>query len=317
MKKSLLTLTLACILMLVCVVPALADVNLEGYPITDETISLKLVIAEANTANTHTDMWALVRLQEETGVRLEVERVDNSVWNERKSLMFASNELPDLIIGSFTTDERSLYFTSGQLTSMNDMLPLMPNYSEFLKRFQPIERAKLYDAQGNMIGFIGQASEGKKALPGARVVINQKWLDAVEMKMPTNWDELVAVLTAFRDKDPNGNGENDEIPLSGAISTAAQVFVTETLGISNNSAGTRSDWYEVEDGSMEYLMTSDLYKTYLERMHYLYAEKLLDNEIYTQSSTQFLAKGANMQIGACRTDAPFVLAGTDPEKYEQ
>ena len=104
MKKSLLTLTLACILMLVCVVPALADVNLEGYPITDETISLKLVIAEANTANTHTDMWALVRLQEETGVRLEVERVDNSVWNERKSLMFASNELPDLIIGSFTTD---------------------------------------------------------------------------------------------------------------------------------------------------------------------------------------------------------------------
>lgn len=68
---------------------------------------------------------------------------------------------------------------------------------------------------------------------------------------------------------------------------------------------------------MEYLMTSDLYKTYLERMHYLYAEKLLDNEIYTQSSTQFLAKGANMQIGACRTDAPFVLAGTDPEKYEQ
>lgn len=113
MKKSLLTLTLACILMLVCVVPALADVNLEGYPITDETISLKLVIAEANTANTHTDMWALVRLQEETGVRLEVERVDNSVWNERKSLMFASNELPDLIIGSFTTDERSLYFTSG------------------------------------------------------------------------------------------------------------------------------------------------------------------------------------------------------------
>lgn len=317
MKKSLLTLTLACILMLVCVVPALADVNLEGYPITDETIFLKLVIAEANTANTHTDMWALVRLQKETGVRLEVERVDNSVWNERKSLMFASNELPDLIIGSFTTDERSLYFTSGQLTSMNDMLPLMPNYSEFLKRFQPIERAKLYDAQGNMIGFIGQASEGKKALPGARVVINQKWLDAVEMKMPTNWDELVAVLTAFRDKDPNGNGENDEIPLSGAISTAAQVFVTETLGISNNSAGTRSDWYEGEDGSMEYLMTSDLYKTYLERMHYLYAEKLLDNEIYTQSSTQFLAKGANMQIGACRTDAPFVLAGTDPEKYEQ
>ena len=147
--------------------------------------------------------------------------------------------------------------------------------------------------------------------------INQEWLDALGLDMPKTTEDFRAVLEAFVSQDPNGNGENDEIPLSGAISTAAQVFVTETLGISNNSAGTRSDWYEGEDGSMEYLMTSDLYKTYLERMHYLYAEKLLDNEIYTQSSTQFLAKGANMQIGACRTDAPFVLAGTDPEKYEQ
>ena len=285
MKKSLLTLTLACILMLVCVVPALADVNLQGYPITDETISLKLVIAEANTANTHTDMWALVRLQEETGVRLEVERVDNSVWNERKSLMFASNELPDLIIGSFTTDERSLYFTSGQLTSMNDMLPLMPNYSEFLKRFQPIERAKLYDAQGNMIGFIGQASEGKKALPGARVVINQKWLDAVEMKMPTNWDELVAVLTAFRDKDPNGNGENDEITTIASANNMHNYFYG-SFGL--RTRGAHHDVVDVdpETGELRVYFQHENFRKYVEFMTMMYQEKLIYQEIFTEGDKQ-------------------------------
>ena len=317
MKKMFLTALLICALVICTLVPAQAEIHLEGYPIVDETVTLKVIVAEANTSNTHTDMWALVRLQEETGVRLEIERVDSSVWNERKSLMFAANELPDIIIGSFTSDERSTYFASGQITSLNDMLPLMPNYTAFLSQFEAIERASLYDADGNMLGFIGQASEGKKALPGCRLIINQAWLDALDLSMPTTWEELVDVLTAFRDGDPNGNGEKDEIPISGGTSYAAQVFVTESLGISNNSGGARSNWYEGEDGSLQYLITSDLYKTYLERMRYLYSEGLLDNEIYTQSNTQFLAKGANMQIGACTAPAPFVLVGTDPEKYEQ
>jgi putative aldouronate transport system substrate-binding protein len=34
------------------------------------------------------------------------------------------------------------------------------------------------------------------------------------MEMPTTTEELREVLRAFKDKDPNGNGTKDEIPLT-------------------------------------------------------------------------------------------------------
>ena len=60
-----------------------------------------------------------------------------------------------------------------------------------------------YDGDGKeyQIGAIPQFS-----------AINTKWLEAVGMEMPTTVDELHDVLVAFKDKDPNGNGQADEIP---------------------------------------------------------------------------------------------------------
>ena len=315
MKKIVLSALLVCAMLLTVAAPAWAEVNTEGYPIVTEPLTLKVVVAEGSTSNTHSGMWSLVRLAEETGIVLEIERIDNSVWPDRKPLLFAGNDLPDLIIGGFSKADLTTYTQSGQLTPINDMLPYMPNYIEYLKRFDNIELASLFDADMNMLGFVASASEGPRALPGVRSVINGKWLKDLGLEMPTDWDSLVKVLIAFRDNDCNGNGDpNDEYPVSGVANAA--FVVTESLDISNTT-GTRSNWIEGEDGSMQYLMTSDLYKEFLHRMHFLFAEKLLDNEYYTQSQTQFLAKGANMQVGVCQTNAPFVLCGTDPEKYEQ
>lgn len=42
--------------------------------------------------------------------------------------------------------------------------------------------------------------------------INKTWLDNLGLEAPTTVDELYDVLVAFRDNDPNGNGQKDEIP---------------------------------------------------------------------------------------------------------
>lgn len=52
--------------------------------------------------------------------------------------------------------------------------------------------------------------------------INQEWLKTLGMSMPENFEEFVEVLKAFRDKDPNGNGISDEIPMVGAIKTCEE-----------------------------------------------------------------------------------------------
>ena len=44
--------------------------------------------------------------------------------------------------------------------------------------------------------------------------INKAWMDTLGLEEPKSFDELYEVLKAFKEGDPNGNGEADEIPLS-------------------------------------------------------------------------------------------------------
>ena len=48
-----------------------------------------------------------------------------------------------------------------------------------------------------------------------RMFINKAWIDKLGLSMPTTTDELKAVLKAFHDQDPNGNGVQDEIGVYG------------------------------------------------------------------------------------------------------
>ena len=43
--------------------------------------------------------------------------------------------------------------------------------------------------------------------------IRKDWLKKLNLKEPKTVDELYKTLVAFRDKDPNGNGKKDEVPL--------------------------------------------------------------------------------------------------------
>lgn len=51
--------------------------------------------------------------------------------------------------------------------------------------------------------------------PGQNILwINKEWLDNLKLSMPVTIEDLEAVLTAFKTRDPNRNGRNDEVPLS-------------------------------------------------------------------------------------------------------
>ena len=55
--------------------------------------------------------------------------------------------------------------------------------------------------------------------------INTTGLNTLGLAMPETTDDLEAVLLAFKEQDPNGNGLADEIPLTGATGTwSADVY---------------------------------------------------------------------------------------------
>jgi len=64
---------------------------------------------------------------------------------------------------------------------------------------------------GNFYGFPAYMdAAGDKSMYNTN--INHVWLDKLGLSMPTTTDEFYNVLVAFRDNDPNGNGQKDEIP---------------------------------------------------------------------------------------------------------
>lgn len=294
--------------------------NETGYPIVNEKVKQKILINMDSSYEILNDdiagMYLFDLLEEKTNVNFDFEKLTTDQWTERLNLTFASNELPDIIIGGIINNDIITYANAKQIIPLNDMLEkYAPDYMNCLDQFP--EKAKLYAPDGNMYGFAGTITGGYAEIPGSRAFINVKWLENLDLEKPQTYEEFYNTLVAFRDEDPDGNGENDTVPLSGfRDGYAVDPFVAGPLGISFGWA--QKDKWQVIDEQLVYVAEHPNYERYLENMNKLYSEKLLDQEYYTQNEAQMVAKGANMLIGACTAAAPFVVTkSTDPAIYEQ
>ena len=301
-----------------------ANFNETGMPIVNERVVQTMTFSSdpVYTVDLNQDMYFFKEMEKRTNVNFEFEKLSPDQWNERKNLMFAANELPDVLIGSLSNSDIITYSRANQLVPLNDLVDkYMPDYTATLERFP--ESAKLYSPDGQMYGIVNTITGGSAETPGARAFINKAWLDKLGIAMPTTYDELYAALVAIRDGDPNGNGEADEIPLGGYQSMSGSslggytidCFVAGPLGI---SFGNAKDMWQVVDDKLVFVAEHPQYKQYLANMNQLYTEGLLDNEYYTQNDAQMKAKGEAMRIGAYTYAAHFVLTGsTDPAVYDQ
>lgn len=294
--------------------------NETGFPIVNEKMKQKIMISLNPSYeilnNNLAGMYFFDMMEKKTNVNFEFEAYTSDQWAERLNLTFASNELPDIIIGSIKNNDIITYANAKQLIPLNNLLEkYAPDYMKCLNQFP--EKAKLYAPDGNMYGFCGTFTGGYAEVPGSRAFINVKWLSNLGLKKPQTFEEFYNVLIAFRDRDPDGNGINDTIPLCGYSSGyAVDPFVAGPLGISFGWA--HKDKWQVVDDKLVYVVEHPHYKLYLENMHRLYSEKLLDQEYYTQNDAQMIAKGSKLLIGACTCAAPFVVTNsTDPAIYEQ
>ena len=116
--------------------------------------------------------------------------------------------------------------------------------------------------------------------------INQKWLDKLGLKAPTNNEELVTVLKAFKTQDPNGNGIADEIPLFGSQNGGLGAKVVDWL-INLFCYYNNSKQYNVgKDGKLYPVFTTDEYREALKFINMLYKEELLTSLAWTASGSE-------------------------------
>ncbi len=100
-------------------------------------------------------------------------------------------------------------------------------------------------------------------------MMRQDWLDNVGMEAPTTIDEWYEVLVAFKEGDPNGNGEQDELPFDAG--SAGHLLFMPAFGIQNGV------YVDPVTGKVGYGQYTQAYKAYLEVMNKWYSEGLLCN----------------------------------------
>ncbi len=254
-----------------------SNLNLEGFPIVNDTITMTVYGARDQNQAPWKDVMVLNKYEEMTNIHMDYQEVPNDGFEENKQLLFASNELPDIFLRSaLNSSQISTYGVgSGQLMVLDDLIEqYAPNLTKFYEE-NPLIKQAVTASDGHMytIPAIDISATGRM---GFKQWINQKWLDNLGLKMPTNLEEFKKVLIAFRDNDPNGNGQQDEIPLG--IRDADSIY---SLGGSFGLYHQMQDTYNIdENGTVHNWLCDDEFKDYLMYLNDLYKEGLLWQDYY-------------------------------------
>lgn len=193
--------------------------------------------------------------------------------NEAFNLLMTDLVLPDLVAGNYV--DITKYGLQGAFTPLNDLIDeYAPNIQKAFELY-PEAKATVTAENGNIYCIPFIYTENISEIWWIR----QDWLDAVDMEMPTTLAEYEAVLTAFANEDPNGNGAKDEVAFFMRKSNADHSLrpLMALYGVNDN-------WHIAEDGTVQIGSYTDAFKDAMKGISSWYKQGLLDPEILTPDS---------------------------------
>ena len=272
--------------------PTAFEVNKEGLPIVNQPITYEIAASTQKNKN-FKELEFFQELEKETNVIINWNMSSDDGWNEKKSLLFASNALPDAFYGQGNLTEVDImkYASQGMLIPLNDLIDeYAPNLKAILDE-NPQYRRQITAPDGNIYALptINELSPTTHD----KLFINKTWLDNLGLEVPATPEEFEAVLQAFKDQDANGNGDpNDEIPFSFRMSSSDPYNRQQGIQSLFGTFGQLDDIYHfvVNDGEVVYTPTTEPYKQAVSWFHDLYSKGLIDKEVFTHDKNVYVAK---------------------------
>jgi len=228
-------------------------------------------------------------VKEKTGVEYVLENVPAGAdAAEHINMMIVSDDLPDILrpVGGV---EETLIDQGGALALDDLLLEYAPHVWERIPdEAWDIVRTASPDGK---IYYIPKVY----LIPERAALIRQDWIDAVGHDMPETIEDYKELLIAFRDEDPNGNGEADELPTSGREYGMWMDHLFAMFGVAMWEGVPEWDIY---DGEINYAGTSENMRAAIAYIRELYEEKLLDNETFLNKGDVWTAKINNDLVGS-------------------
>ncbi|MFI2104533.1 ABC transporter substrate-binding protein [Isoptericola sp. NPDC019693] len=263
--------------------------NTEGLPIVDKTLTLSFGGSKSALAPDYSEMELVQQWEKDTNIAINWENLPDQVYQEKKNLMLASGDLPDVLFNSGLTDAEVVdNGTNGTLLPLEG---LIDEHAPTLKKIldeRPDIRAAITASDGHIYTLPSVEELGILPYPNF-LFINKTWLDKLGLEMPRTFEEYHQALEAFATEDPNGNGKADEIPLSfrpDSFAANPWDLITALGGQPENN-----DHRIVRDGKVEFTANTDEYRAGVKGLGEWYADGLIDPESFSQDDVAYLAKG--------------------------
>ena len=285
-------------------------------PIVTEPVTLTIAKERhmLDTTKSYNEKASFKNITEETGLTLEYVELAAGTAAEKVPLMLAGGDMPD-VFWALLSDAQILQNTT-QLVPLEGMLEdFAPNSLKTYEELGTDWRTIAIAPDDHMYGMLSRYESLYENTGDGIQIINKKWLEAVNNEVPTTLDEYYEVLKAFKEQDPNGNGQADEIPYCFAEDMWCASITNDIgmWGIGNGYGDTNSNFH-IRDGKVSGTVNTPEYREYLEFFHKLYAEGLIDAEGFSQNTEVFSNKIKNNQVGTYYSWTALEYLSSEQEK---
>lgn len=222
-------------------------------------------------------------LQEQTGVRMEIESPGSAGYVEKINVLMASGSYPDLF--TLYAGDRNTILRFAQDELLADLAPYVNDTENYpnTRRYMPAEAFLPVTQDGQIWAYPYNRQDGKSQV----VYINKVWLDNLGLEVPRTLDEYYEVLRAFTFDDPDGNGRDDTFGLLLSPFYGKPIF----------RAAFDAQAYRVVDGKVTPPEITDGYRSYLEFVARLVEEGIADPEFPTFTTPIYLQKLSSGSYG--------------------
>lgn len=259
--------------------------NEEGYPICDETITIKVSGKQGSTPD-----WNNVALVEELekrlGIKLECEPVSDEAWDTQYAAMLSTGDIPDLLINcSMDKTQVNEDGEAGFWLDLSQYLDLMPNFQALME--ENPQWAAYTQTESGAIYSIFRFMPGKSAGIDTQIYANTKLLEGAgvnpeEIKTVDDfYNALVAVKAAYPDKIP--------FAMTPDVAPAhrGDMILRTSFGIPSDANSYML--FADENGTVSLGDISDNNREYLKFANKLYEEGLLDPNCFITTKDEYRA----------------------------
>lgn len=254
-------------------------------PITEDGETLSYWITTSFGASSGISSWndhhGLKKVQELTGVNLEITEHNMVSASEQFNLMIASNDLCDIIVGfenNYSVGADNAIEEEELIVDLKDYIEYAPIYGQLLE-VDPDWQADMETDGGHLASFKMLYTEDQWVTQS--VTLRGDWLDELGMELPVTYDDYHEVLLAFKN-------QFDPTYCLNIGTTLGNNWFEPGFGIAVSASGYASsnDFY-VEDDVVYSGYTSDRFRDYLTMLHEWYEDGIISSDYVSVGNLEF------------------------------